>query len=155
MVRVTEEAERRLERIAERRRMPPVPDLRFEYSYVRSVAPYVHIDSTTASGKGKEKAVLGSYSGEVAPSAGEVVRVEWGNILWITTRDQLISPLLQGALCHFLRPFGAFLGAHFQAWWSRGARSRDSPETEGNGVQWLRNWLGSILSPSAPGLHVR
>ncbi|KAI9065036.1 hypothetical protein FKP32DRAFT_1675101 [Trametes sanguinea] len=35
MVRVNEETQRALERIAERRRMPPVPDLRFEYSYVR------------------------------------------------------------------------------------------------------------------------
>ncbi|KAH9886463.1 hypothetical protein C8Q73DRAFT_748942 [Cubamyces lactineus] len=164
MVRANEEVERRLERIAERRRMPPVPDLRFEYSYVRSVAPYVHIDSTVASGKGKEKETSESDSiddtSPVTHPTGEVVRVEWGKILWVTTRDQLISPLLQGALwgvaSHFLRPLGVVLGAHFQAWWSRGAtRSKDSPDSEGNGVQWLRNWMGSILSPSAPSLHVR
>ena len=98
MVRANEEVERRLERIAERRRIPPVPDLRFEYSYVRSVAPFVHIDSTGASGKGKEKETSESDVLPATHSAGEVVRVEWGKVLWITTRDQLISPLLQGAL---------------------------------------------------------
>ncbi|KAI0822978.1 hypothetical protein BC628DRAFT_1326056 [Trametes gibbosa] len=157
MVRATEESERRLQRIAERRRIPPVPDLRFEYSYVRSVAPHVHIEQAASpppstSEKGKEKAV----EGLVLESQGrEVVRVEWGRILWITTRDQVISPLLQGALwgvaSHFMRPLGAVLGAHIRTWWARGAtRGKDVPEIEGNGVQWLRNWMGSILSASVP-----
>ncbi|KAI0631048.1 hypothetical protein C8Q77DRAFT_1159762 [Trametes polyzona] len=162
MIRVNEETERRLQRIAERRRIPPVPDLRFEYSYVRSVAPYVHIEQPS-SAKGKEKAIDGVDGLELDTSAattagqetGEVVRVEWGRILWITTRDQVISPLLQGALwgvaSHFLRPLGAVLGAHFRAWWARGAaRGKDASEIEGDGVQWLRNWMGSILTPSVP-----
>lgn len=109
MVRVNEETERRLQRIAERRRIPPVPDLRFEYSYVRSVAPYVHIEQVSSeqasiptSEKGKEKAVEGVDA--VEPTTGatrqvtDVVRVDWGRIVWITTRDQVISPLVQGAL---------------------------------------------------------
>ncbi|EIW55309.1 uncharacterized protein TRAVEDRAFT_153692 [Trametes versicolor FP-101664 SS1] len=166
MVRVNEETERRLQRIAERRRIPPVPDLRFEYSYVRSVAPYVHIEqmsseqaSIPTSEKGKEKAVEGVDA--VEPTTGatrqvtDVVRVDWGRIVWITTRDQVISPLVQGALwgvaSHFLRPLGAVLGLHFRAWWARGAtRSKDAPEIEGNGVQWLRNWMASILTPTVP-----
>ncbi|KAI0350834.1 hypothetical protein OH77DRAFT_992268 [Trametes cingulata] len=176
-VRMNEEAERRLHRLAERRRIPAVPDMRFEYSYVRSVAPYVHLEKTTSGGpsqavseKGKEKAAIGTDVGELAVAtsstsrAVEVARVEWGRILWITTRDQVISPLLQGALwgvaSHFLRPLGALLGAHIRTWWSRGAtRSKDAPEIEGNGVQWLRNWMASILSASVPStsnsLHVR
>ncbi|KAL1946274.1 hypothetical protein VTO73DRAFT_15401 [Trametes versicolor] len=166
MVRVNEETERRLQRIAERRRIPPVPDLRFEYSYVRSVAPYVHIEQVSSeqasiptSEKGKEKAVEGVDAVEPATGATrqvtDVVRVDWGRIVWITTRDQVISPLLQGALwgvaSHFLRPLGAVLGLHFRAWWARGAtRSKDAPEIEGNGVQWLRNWMASILTPTVP-----
>lgn len=109
MVRVNEETERRLQRIAERRRIPPVPDLRFEYSYVRSVAPYVHIEQVSSeqasiptSEKGKEKAVEGVDAVEPATGATrqvtDVVRVDWGRVVWITTRDQVISPLLQGAL---------------------------------------------------------
>ncbi|KAI0764613.1 hypothetical protein BD413DRAFT_482542 [Trametes elegans] len=160
MVRANDEAERRLQRAAERRRIPPVPDLRFEYSYVRSVAPYVHIqqaapegDGVQLSDKGKEKAAEGQErEGDVAHTPKEVVRVDIGSILWVTTRDQVISPLLQGALWgvagHFLRPLGAVLGAHFRAWWARGAtRSKDGSEVDGNGVQWLRNWMSSILSP--------
>lgn len=185
MVRVNEETERKLQRIAERRRIPPVPDLRFEYSYVRSVAPYVHIEQVSSeqasiptSEKGKEKAVEGVDAVEPATGATrqvtDVVRVDWGRIVWITTRDQVISPLLQGALwcvlsalllppssmngnanrgvaSHFLRPLGAVLGLHFRAWWARGAtRSKDAPEIEGNGVQWLRNWMASILTPTVP-----
>ncbi|KAI0366787.1 hypothetical protein BV20DRAFT_619776 [Pilatotrama ljubarskyi] len=168
MVRLNEEAERRLHRLSERRRIPPVPDMRFEYSYVRSVAPYVHLEvappaepSVIASEKGKEKAVEGADAGEVSVPARsssravEVARVEWGRIFWITTRDQVISPLVQGALwgvaSHFLRPLGALLGAHIRAWWSRGeTRGKDAPDIEGNGVQWLRNWMASILSASVP-----
>ncbi|KAI0642614.1 hypothetical protein C8Q79DRAFT_917273 [Trametes meyenii] len=168
MVRINEEAERRLQRIAERRRIPPVPDLRFEYSYVRSIAPYVHIEHTPSAeasadvlDKGKEKAdaVEDISAGEIATRAAshtaEVVRADWGRILWITTRDQVISPLVQGALWgvagHFLRPLGAVLGTHIRAWWARGAtRGKDVPEIEGNGVQWLRNWIGTILSAGVP-----
>ena len=34
----------------------------------------------------------------VGAYAGEVVRVQWGRVIWITTRDQVLSPLLQGAV---------------------------------------------------------
>ncbi|KAI8969789.1 hypothetical protein BD414DRAFT_502658 [Trametes punicea] len=172
MVRANEEAERRLERIAERRRIPPVPDLRFEYSYVRSVAPYVHVERTTPevvpvehNEKGKAKALSEAEVTTNAPSrATEVVRVDWDRILWVTMRDQVISPLVQGALwgvaSHFLRPLGAVLGTHIRAWWGRGdTRVKEAHESEGNGVQWLRNRMGAILAASVPSnpsaLHVR
>ncbi|CDO70512.1 hypothetical protein BN946_scf184569.g55 [Trametes cinnabarina] len=114
MVRANEEAQRRLERITERRRIPPVPDLRFEYSYIRSVAPYIHVDRTSSkpssqltSEKGKERALPDGELDEVrvktaVARATEIVRVDWGQVLWITTRDQIISPLLQGALWYVL-----------------------------------------------------
>ena len=60
MIRASEEAEDRYRRIAERRRIPPVPDLRFEYSYLRSVRQYVQLERPAppqTSEKGKEKAV--------------------------------------------------------------------------------------------------
>ena len=51
--------------------------------------------------KGKEKAVDVDEEPEeqlAVAGGGEVVHVQWGRILWITTRDQILSPLLQGAL---------------------------------------------------------
>lgn len=103
MIRASEETEDKLRRISERRRIPPVPDLRFEYSYTRSVSQYVHVDRVPppSSEKGKEKATDGDEeqdSSAVAVGAGELVRVDWGRVIWITTRDQVISPLVQGAL---------------------------------------------------------
>ena len=57
MIRASEETEDKLRRISERRRIPPVPDLRFEYSYTRSVSQYVHVERVPppSSEKGKEK----------------------------------------------------------------------------------------------------
>ena len=113
MIQASEEAEEKFRRIAERRRIPPLPDLRFEYSYLRGVSQYVHIERPQSSGaaneKGKEKAIedddeagTEAEGAEVSvshsASAREVVRVQWGRVLWITTRDQVISPLLQGAV---------------------------------------------------------
>ncbi|TBU27017.1 hypothetical protein BD311DRAFT_666390 [Dichomitus squalens] len=156
MIHASEEAEDRYRRITERRRIPPVPDLRFEYSYLRSVGQYVHLErpnQTRSSEKGKEKAadVEEEQEESAATGSGEVLHVQWGRILWITTRDQLLSPLLQGALwgvaSHFLRPLGAMLGAHIRAWWRKGATRKDAPE--GNVAQWLRSTIGSILTPSA------
>ena len=84
------------------RRVPAVPDLRFEQSYLSSIRPFVHVersfgetDAVDTKGKGKEKAA------DVTPDAHvstEVITIRWGRVAWITTRDQIISPLLQGAV---------------------------------------------------------
>ncbi|KAI0739101.1 hypothetical protein C8Q80DRAFT_1339530 [Daedaleopsis nitida] len=151
MIRASEEAEDKSRAVAEskRRHIPPLPDLRFEYSYLRGVAQYVRLErphsqtaapsTTSENGKETEKAAEAGEDGleDVQLSGG--VHVQWGRVLWITTRDQVLSPLLQGAAwgvaSHFLRPFGALLGAHIRAWW-------------GNGVQWLRSRMGGILTPT-------
>lgn len=61
-----------------------IPDLRFEQSYLKSIAPYLRT-RTIATDAGEHEAV-------------EIVSVQWGNVLWITARDQIISPLLQGTI---------------------------------------------------------
>ena len=117
MIRASEDAEDRYRRIAERRRIPPVPDLRFEYSYLRSVRQYVQLERPAppqTSEKGKEKAldVDEEQEEQLAVTGGdEVVHVQWGRILWVTTRDQILSPLLQGALwcVSFSPPLVAYL----------------------------------------------
>lgn len=101
MIRASEEVKDKYRSLSERRRIPPVPDLRFEYSYLRSVSQYVHLERPSPSGKGKGKEDEAADN-EGGATGSEVVRVEWGHILWITTRDQLISPLLQGALWYVI-----------------------------------------------------
>ncbi|KAJ7621193.1 hypothetical protein FB45DRAFT_754312 [Roridomyces roridus] len=60
-----------------------VPDLRFEYGFLKSVRPYFRLS------KGKER--------ETA-TPGDVLEIQWKDVAWVTTRDQVLSPLAQGAL---------------------------------------------------------
>ncbi|KAF9076807.1 hypothetical protein BDP27DRAFT_1254657 [Rhodocollybia butyracea] len=94
----------------ERHRRPPIPDLRFEISYLRSIQPYIHFRSLKPAqkpeGKGERKVKQGS--GKTEPA-----NIEWGHVLWITLRDQVMSPLFQGALwalvSFYLTPYSARL----------------------------------------------
>lgn len=75
-----------------RRLRPPIPDMRFEHIYIRSVKPYIHVeDAPNVEGDRAVKTVAGAGS-------GEVVRVQWGHVLLVTLRDQILSPLVQGIL---------------------------------------------------------
>jgi len=98
--------------------IPPIPDLRFESSFVRSIQRYVRVTRATpvsgTSGKTTpkseedyEKVDLDSENGQsvgtderagsvTGPS--EVIEVQWTKVLWIITKDQVLSPLIQGAL---------------------------------------------------------
>jgi hypothetical protein len=85
-------------------RLPVIPDLRFEASYLRSISPYVHVSEgsmvdysthrESAPEKGRAKVTEKGTSTQI----GHAVQIEWGSVAWITVRDQVISPLLQGAL---------------------------------------------------------
>jgi len=104
------------EPLHQRPRLPVIPDLRFEYSYLRSIQPYFtiqrvvpeprqHIDTDDAGlGEGYEKVDAHSDKGkgeegeQLQVVRSEMIEVQWGKIIWVTTRDQVISPLLQGAL---------------------------------------------------------
>jgi len=65
-------------------KLPAIPDLRFEYSYLKNVQPFVKI-----------KRVGRQREGE---SPHEIIEIEWRQVLWVTLRDQVIHPLLQGTL---------------------------------------------------------
>lgn len=136
-----------------RRRIPAVPDLRFEYSYLRSVRAYVHIERLEASGHRDEKGKGVARDDETLAllEPREVVTVQWGKIIWITMRDQVISPLLQGAVWgvagHFLRPAIQVVRTRVRAWWARGAiYNPNGVKHEGSGVGWLRHWVGGFAS---------
>jgi hypothetical protein len=113
-----------------RSRLPVIPDLRFEYSYLRSVLPYIQIERSTPltdvhpvdpaheyeriNIPGDQKETEGNDTTLLSTPilASEVIRVQWGKVIWITVRDQVVSPLLQGALwlVFFVLSFGAFVG---------------------------------------------
>ncbi|GAA5859314.1 hypothetical protein JCM8547_001979 [Rhodosporidiobolus lusitaniae] len=109
----------------ERVPIPPIPDLRFEQGVLASLRPFIHrvplpssssSSSSTLSTEGEkrtataEKTALASTSltAEGPNEAGraevdvfdlsEGVRVEWGQVAFVLVRDQVIFPLLQGAL---------------------------------------------------------
>lgn len=71
----------------------------------------------------------------------------WQSVIWVTIRDQVISPLLQGALWGtatvFIQPL---IRSVF------GLRSHsDSPKPakEGSAASWLRQWARSLFFPDA------
>ncbi|KAK7681370.1 hypothetical protein QCA50_015461 [Cerrena zonata] len=141
----------------QRRRIAAVPDLRFEQSYLRSIRPYVRVEpiSTEVLSKDeKGKGVAGpeddhDSSSKIVIRKEEDIRIQWASVLWVTTKDQIISPLLQGALWgiagYYLQPALATLRSRIGAWWARGdVYGRGGPRTEGKGVAQLRSWVGEI-----------
>ncbi|KAI0042755.1 hypothetical protein FA95DRAFT_535022 [Auriscalpium vulgare] len=114
-----------------------IPDLRFEQTYLKKITPHIRLERGVRV-KGKEK--------EGDHVAGEVVSVEWGKVIWITARDQVISPLVQGVLwgtaTHFMRPVLMSLSAYL---WP--AHKPPPPMHEGKAAGWLRH-LGRSLSGS-------
>jgi len=155
-----------------RAKLPVIPDLRFEYSYLRSIRPYVDIKRIGSSPEAEPTTVervdkalmeegyetldasLGFHGKEAEEGFGEgkvtvvkgpreVISVQWQKVLWVTMRDQVISPLLQGALwalaSYYLTPFSAQVGSRV------GTFVREHvPTKEGLGVAWLRNWVQNL-----------
>ncbi|KAF8814673.1 hypothetical protein BYT27DRAFT_7249721 [Phlegmacium glaucopus] len=146
-----------------RSRLPVIPDLRFEYSYLRSIRPYIQIERSTSASvstgvqpvdsaledqeyeriniPGDEKETEGNARTLILTS--EIVHVQWRKVIWITLRDQVISPLLQGSLwalaSYYITPFSAQLGSKM------GAFAHDHiPTKEGSGVGWLRRWAKNL-----------
>ncbi|KJA25446.1 hypothetical protein HYPSUDRAFT_199610 [Hypholoma sublateritium FD-334 SS-4] len=148
--------------------LPVIPDLRFESSYVRSVRRYIDVERvgpTTDPANADLHALIGDEYEQVDPASdsddqdtkittdgagaavrtvpSEIIRVQWKNVIWVTLRDQLISPLLQGALwalaSYYITPFSAQLGSRMGTF-----VHQSLPTKEGGGVTWLRNWAKNI-----------
>ncbi|KAF5368294.1 hypothetical protein D9757_010534 [Collybiopsis confluens] len=111
----------------ERPRLPPIPDLRFELTYLKSIHPFVHIRRKYKESVEDEFDRL-KASGDIVES----VEVEWKRVVWITLRDQVISPLFQGAV---------WRGSRQDLVASRNALIR---KKEGLGVGWLRKWVHGL-----------
>ena len=98
------------------RRLLPVPDLRFEQSYLKSIARYIHrLDQESDSqlphaetnsgqaGRTEEKGQREEVIEDEAlvsrldePASKDLYSIEWGRVGYITVRDQVIMPLIQG-----------------------------------------------------------
>jgi len=90
-----------------RPRLPAIPDLRFEYSYLRSI--HRHIDGPDP---------------------------KWGQIAWVTLRDQILAPMLQGTIW-------AIAGIYLSPYAAK-ATALLPKQGEGSGSQRLRKWAGRL-----------
>ncbi|KAG8993715.1 hypothetical protein FRB90_000615 [Tulasnella sp. 427] len=86
--------------------LPKIPELRFEQSYLLSIKPFIHSgnEEDVEAGSRKEKAkkdasmlVQEGVLTETDSVYGVPLRIDWGSVAWVTLRDQVISPLVQGA----------------------------------------------------------
>ncbi|KAI5123226.1 hypothetical protein M0805_001315 [Coniferiporia weirii] len=108
-----------------------IPDMRFEQSYLKSIALHV-----------KTRRV--DEDGPI-----EVVGIDWRKVAWITARDQLISPLLQGAVWGvasiFIRPIFSGIRSFF-GFSRRLDPPKPKPKAEGELTRRLREWSKSLTS---------
>jgi len=145
-----------------------VPDLRFEQSYLRSIQFYIFPDPPTPSaplqpghafsgtgdaghGEGtqleSEKATFvgRGKNVEAEPPYDMPLDIRWRGVAWVTARDQVMSPLIQGAvwglLSIFVVPLSAQAGHSVRSFlgFSSTARGR---RTEYAG--WWRRWIQSF-----------
>ncbi|KAI9454661.1 hypothetical protein BJY52DRAFT_1283554 [Lactarius psammicola] len=71
----------------------------------------------------------------------------WQSVVWVTIRDQVISPLLQGALWGtatvFIQPLlRSVMGLRPQS-------HTPLPTKEGSAAGWLRHWARSLFFPDS------
>lgn len=65
-------------------------DLRFEQTFLKSIAPHVRL-TTPASDENEKR-------GDVARPQSQQLDIRWGQLIWITTRDQVFAPMFQGMI---------------------------------------------------------
>lgn len=106
-----------------------LPDLRFEQSYLRSIAPFVRNrheeDRPDTANEGEKHKTSGADVTEMEQGIyGAPIMIEWKGLLWVTARDQvcilyfptassrlnflriqIISPFMQGAVWLAIRLF--------------------------------------------------
>ncbi|EGO03870.1 hypothetical protein SERLA73DRAFT_69692 [Serpula lacrymans var. lacrymans S7.3] len=139
----------------------PIPDLRFEQTYLTRIGPCIHIEPRPLDIKNDEKKkgdlelllamadesnadayVTATHASPFLDSSHSIVRIDWAPLAWITVRDQVIFPLLQGILWgvvgHYYRPFFSAAGARLRG------KSNPRRTTEGEGVGWLRSWVKNL-----------
>ncbi|KAG2342327.1 hypothetical protein BDR05DRAFT_983315 [Suillus weaverae] len=127
----------------------PIPDVRFEQTYLSRVQTCIHVEEIAGRGGGVDSTLstddsftVATHVSPVITSSQRVTRVDWGKLAWITVRDQVIVPLLQGLLWGlvgtYYRPFVGVL--------KNSLRSKPALPlpVEGEGVGLLRSWAKKL-----------
>lgn len=57
-------------------------DLRFEQTYLKTIAPHVRLTTPASDGN----------------DVVQQLDIKWGKVIWITTRDQVLTPMFQGII---------------------------------------------------------
>lgn len=79
--------------------MSHIKDFRFEPYFLETVAEYVRVVEQDPYHR-DEKYAEGSDIG--VEGSRQIVVMNWSKVLWITIRDQVLNPLLQGAVWYVL-----------------------------------------------------
>ncbi|KAI6019945.1 hypothetical protein F5J12DRAFT_926003 [Pisolithus orientalis] len=125
------------------RKRLPIPDLRFEQVYLSRIRSCLHIEPQLPAPTSED----GQYAEvtHVAPlitASQQVTSIDWRNLAYITFRDQVVIPLLQGMLWGvigtYYRPFINLAKDKFRG------KSPSPYPAEGEGVSWLRKWAKKL-----------
>ena len=65
-------------------------DLRFEQTYLKSIAPHVRLTTPVSDESEKRE--------DLARPEARRLEIKWGMVIWITTRDQVLAPMFQGMI---------------------------------------------------------
>ena len=76
---------------------PPIPDFRFEASYFKAIGPFVHWKRPWT--RQVNTHINDSDDDECRElQSNGTVSLQWSGVLWVTLRDQVMLPVVQGAL---------------------------------------------------------
>jgi hypothetical protein len=128
---------------------------------------YEKVEHRQDGSKGSDESSEPMVAIEVAPAVRgaenllptfKITHIDWRNVLWITTRDQVIMPFLQGMVWGvagtYLTPlskrlFGKWSKSNLnlkdkQAAASEKLRQKMGSFDDGEGAQWLRRWAKGV-----------
>ncbi|CEL63244.1 hypothetical protein RSOLAG1IB_05286 [Rhizoctonia solani AG-1 IB] len=148
-----------------------LPDLRFEQAYLLALKPFVHFQANEPTNEKSrtrgsvEQAAVESTAlaepvgfdivtrGAGVSKYGTPEQIEWGKIAWVTIRDQVISPLVQGTVWGsasiFLGPASKKLAGSLREMFvgpnNKQSSPSPAPKTRGDSnMGWLRSWVRSL-----------
>lgn len=128
-----------------------VPDLRFEQGYLMSIRPFFYLKPSTALDD-IEPTLTHQPIEDEAPNGdikdllylGANFRVKWSLVAWVTVRDQVIYPMMQGCMWGTLSLFIT------HAWRTRRAlkQAGSNPKDKRTGFlsKMLENLFGGVKS---------
>ncbi|KAJ8586341.1 hypothetical protein M405DRAFT_823509 [Rhizopogon salebrosus TDB-379] len=127
----------------------PIPDIRFEQTYLSRVLTCLHVEQITGRGSNVDSPsssddpfTAATHVSPIITSSQQITRIDWGKLAWITVRDQVIMPLLQGMLWGVIGTYyRPFLGVMKNS--LRGKPALSNP-AEGEGIGWLRSWARGL-----------